>query len=201
MWEIRISEFFYCPNTIFGLVFDCIGESPAVIPIIYFSCVLGGLLLKKKSVVARKSSLIGLSCYLVCVLVLSVTVVGTIKHLWGRVRFCDLTPPNYDEYTPFYLLGSGGRSFPSGHASMSALSFLLIDVNSVHNVFKKRKVVAFACIFTFLTCLSRLMEGAHFITDLIFGVLITLSIRFLLRKFFLFLKHKLHAKSHRQNST
>ena len=184
MWEIKISELLYHPNTILGTIFDSIGEMPALLPIIYFAFIIGGIIFKNKNVLGRKRELLSFSCYLICVLILSVTVVATIKNLWDRTRFCDLTPPLYDGYTPFYVFGNGGNSFPSGHASMSSLSFLLVDANEKHPLFSKKTPFVFAFLFTLLVCISRLTEGAHFITDVVAGVIVTLTARLVLKRLF-----------------
>jgi membrane-associated phospholipid phosphatase len=184
MWEIKLSALLYNPGTIFGTVFECIGETPMLIPVVFFAFIFGGIIVKNQRIIARKRELLLFSCYLFCVVILSATAVATIKFLWERTRFCDLTPPLYEGYTPFYAFGNGGNSFPSGHASMSAISFLLCDINDKFPTFSKRTPTLFAWLFTLLVCLSRLLEGAHFLTDLIAGVLITFLSKFALKRLF-----------------
>ncbi|MBQ8178409.1 MAG: phosphatase PAP2 family protein [Clostridia bacterium] len=193
MWEIRISEWFYNPNSVFATIFELIGEAPAVIPFVYFLVVLVGILSKKKLFLDRKWEIIAFSLYLISVVVVTSTVVATIKHLWGRARFFELTPPDYFGYTPFYQPSTfGGSSFPSGHASMSALSILLYDINKKHKVFAKNGVVlAFSGLFIALVAVSRLVAGAHFITDLVVGVALSLITRALLK----FIHRKWEVKS------
>lgn len=184
MWEIEVSKFFYRGETIFTKVFECVGEAPALIPFLYLFVVLSAFLFRK---IERKDigKHIFFSFYLIAVVVLSVTVVSGLKCVFNRVRFVDLAP-DYNDYTPFWAMGNGGHSFPSGHASMGATSFLTIDINEKHKVFKSKVVpLAFSIIFTFLTSLSRLLAGAHYLTDLIFGVLITLVARALFKRLYL----------------
>lgn len=184
MWEIEISKIFYRGETLFTKLFECVGEAPALIPFIYLFVVLSLFLFKK---IERKefNKHLLFSCYLIVVVVLSATVVSALKHLFNRVRFVDLAP-NYQNYTPFWEIGNGGNSFPSGHASMSAVSFLTLDINDRHKVFKRKLLpLAFSVSFTFLTSFSRLIAGAHYLTDLIFGVFITLVARALLKMLYL----------------
>ncbi|MBQ9114821.1 MAG: phosphatase PAP2 family protein [Clostridia bacterium] len=179
MWEIEISQWFYHPTSIFASIFDLIGEAPAVIPFVYFLVVLVGIITKRTYFTKNKWEHIYFALYLICVVVMVSTVVATIKHLWGRARFVDLNAPDYIGYTPFYQPSAfGGSAFPSGHASMSTLSVLLYDINKKHRIFAKNGwILAFSVLFTACVVVSRLIAGAHFITDLIFGVLIALVVR------------------------
>ncbi len=193
MWEISISEWFYNPKSVFTMIFELIGEAPVVIPFVYFAVVIGGIIAKKKYFLDRKWELIAFSVYLMSTVVVTSAVVTVIKNLWGRARFFEIAPPDYLGYTPFYQLSTfGGSSFPSGHASMSVFSILLYDINKTHKIFAKNNIIiAGSVIFTVLVCVSRLMSGAHFITDLLFGVGISLIIRWLLK----IVHHKWFAKS------
>lgn len=184
MWEIGINEFLYNPDSKFGIIFECIGEAPALIPFCYLAIVVFGIAFRKWGFRERKWELILFSCYLICVVALSATVVESLKHLMGRARFLELSPPDYLGYTPFYRISSfGGRSFPSGHASMSTLSFLLLDLNEQHKIFKNKWLLtSFCTIFTILVAFSRLVMGAHFITDLLAGIIISLTTRLIVKK-------------------
>lgn len=194
MWEIEISKFFFKGENLFTLIFECIGEVPALIPFLYLILILVTCAFKRR---LPKATLI-FACYLLGVVIVSATVVATMKYLWGRVRFIDLNA-DYSNYTPFWLFGSGGNSFPSGHASMSATSILLVDINERHKVFKSKVVpLVFSSIFTILTAFSRLTAGAHFITDLVFGILITLITRWILLK--IYLRYTLNIKDKTNHS-
>lgn len=203
MWEIKISEFFYNPTSTFAFIFELIGEWPALIPFVYIFVVFVGILAKRRIFRDKKWELVLFSLYLVSVVVVASLVVLTIKNLWGRARFCELEAPTYEGYTPFYKLSSfGGESFPSGHASMSALSILLCDINNQHKIFDSNKgIVAFSVTFTILVILSRLIAGAHFITDLLVGVVISLATRFLLKKIYKKLYPKLLPNSKHSSLT
>lgn len=77
------------------------------------------------------------------------------------------------------------QSFPSGHASSAALSFLLCYLPTrIEN--RKQQVFLYlgAFIFTFLVAFSRILCGAHFLSDVSFGILMTLISIFLATRIF-----------------
>ncbi|MBO5774159.1 MAG: phosphatase PAP2 family protein, partial [Clostridia bacterium] len=51
-----------------------------------------------------------------------------------------------------------------------------------HPLFSKKTSFIFAFLFTTLVCVSRLTEGAHFITDVVAGVVVTLTTRLVLKR-------------------
>lgn len=188
MWEIQLSKALYNPNCSFVKIFELIGEGPALLPMVYFLVVLVGVLLKKEPFYKEKKEYFIFSLYLILVVTLTALIVGALKNLWQRTRFFELDPFSYSRYTPFWQFGKGGSSFPSGHASMSALSLLFLDVNRKHAIFKRETIpLALGVVFTLLVCLSRLMAGAHYITDLIFGVGVALLVRAVVQKAFKFI--------------
>ncbi len=178
MWEIEIAKFLYHPKSVFGIIFECIGEAPALMPFVFGIVILFRFCLLKRG--TQKD--IYFSIYLMLVVFFSTAIVFALKTVVNRTRFYDLLAPDYLGYTPFYSKGSGGESFPSGHAAMSTLSLLFYDIVARYKLFKRQKLVYGAClVFIFLTCLSRMLEGAHFITDVAVGVTISLGARYLLK--------------------
>lgn len=89
-----------------------------------------------------------------------------LKHLFGRIR-------------PVGLIAENGYSFPSGHALVSAVFFPL-----VHYIFKEyfksgwQRALFSILIFGFMIAImwSRLYLGVHYISDVLGGLLIGLSI-------------------------
>ena len=61
MWEIGINEFLYNPDSKFGIIFECIGEAPALIPFCYLAIVVFGIAFRKWGFRERKWELILLS--------------------------------------------------------------------------------------------------------------------------------------------
>lgn len=133
---------------------------------------------------------------------LSNGIVQGLKLFWGRMRYCAMNVlNNFDDYSPWYvihgkrtiseqqvllgLLKDSYNSFPSGHTCAATSSFLLICLPAL---FKKwnttwGKLFCFGIpsIYTFLVALSRIMCGAHFLTDVLFSFLITLGIIILMQ--------------------
>ena len=100
---------------------------------------------------------------LVATSVISGTIlVSVFKAAFGRIR-PDLA---YAE------LPASGLSFPSGHASMSAIVFLTIAAllaSSHARVSERTYILVIAGLTTFLVGLSRIALGVHYATDVIGG--------------------------------
>lgn len=95
-------------------------------------------------------------------MVSGVTLVSVFKSLFGRER-PDLA---YAE------LAAPGLSFPSGHASMSAIAFLTIGalIAASHRRAGERiYILLVAGLLTLLVGLSRIALGVHWTTDVIGG--------------------------------
>jgi len=108
---------------------------------------------------------------LTLMLVAGVATVWAFKIPWGRWTYRDIVAAgNLSLYTPWYLPqgNNGHNSFFSGHAAMffSVLPILLF--------FKKgssgRKIaLALALLWGILGAVSRVVIGAHFASDVLFG--------------------------------
>jgi membrane-associated phospholipid phosphatase len=113
-------------------------------------------------------------------------LIQPIKFLWGRVRFRDLDTL-YSYFTEWFIPNgiNGNQSFPSGHAAMAwmILPLLLLVVN-------KSKIIkiSFLILIIFwglaVQC-SRVVIGAHYASDVLFGGVIIIIIFLLLYKKFL----------------
>ena len=120
-------------------------------------------------VYAKCSVLLGLYGYLF--------LVQPIKHLWGRVRFRDLDPL-YSNFTSWIIPNgvNGNQSFPSGHTALAwmILPLLLLFIN-------KKKILrittlSFIIIWGITIGLSRIVVGAHYASDVLFGAVIIILI-------------------------
>jgi len=93
-----------------------------------------------------------------------------VKILWGRIRFRDLAA-NYSNFTPWYFPQgiNGNQSFPSGHAAMGfmllALFVFFADRAFYQRVILKGIIISWAL----AVCISRIVIGAHFTSDVLFG--------------------------------
>ncbi len=98
-----------------------------------------------------------------------------LKILWGRIRFRDLAE-NYSNFTPWYWPNgiTGNQSFPSGHAAMSFIMIVLF-VFFMDKPFYKRIILKGLVIsWGLAVCASRVVMGAHFTSDVLFGAMIVI---------------------------
>lgn len=112
--------------------------------------------------------------------ILVIIIMNSLKTMWGRMRFREMTDP-VNEFTRWYQICGRGKfndiyaSFPSGHSMNSAgviLSLLLPDM--IPALKEKRNLLH---IGTYIWCLfvgaSRVCMGAHFASDVTVGILLS----------------------------
>ncbi|MFA6866405.1 MAG: phosphatase PAP2 family protein [Clostridia bacterium] len=139
-----------------------------------------------------------------------------MKHLWSRQRFRNMPEGDYSGFTQWYhpnWFGQGHSdavvsdfagasdsgtyySFPSGHAGSAALSFMIVMLPEIFDKLKKFKIWfwVFPIIFTACTMLSRIIARAHFLSDVTFGVAVTLVVIFVTKKLVYIVDAKIKAK-------
>jgi membrane-associated phospholipid phosphatase len=127
----------------------------------------------------RKAALTG-----ICFMVVALGIVFVAKVPWGRPRYWYLIKHPALQFVPWYLpqgkgTGDAFRSFPSGHAVNAALVIWLTLLPSFLPKLRSIKwrvllnVVAWAWLL--LICVSRIMMGAHFASDVLVGAGIGLA--------------------------
>jgi len=104
-------------------------------------------------------------------------LIQPIKILWGRVRFRDIDAL-YSNFTPWFFPNgiNGNQSFPSGHAAMAWMMLPLLIL-----VVSKSKIVKVSLLIIIIfwglaVSLSRVVIGAHFATDALFGSFIIIIV-------------------------
>lgn len=114
--------------------------------------------------------------YLICI--------QLVKSFWGRVRFRELDAA-FSQFTPWYLPQgiTGYDSFPSGHSAMGWMLLPLLIL--ISNKKEWVKCLAFLLIFIWavVLALSRVVIGAHYASDVLFGSF------FIIITFLVFFKH------------
>lgn len=118
-------------------------------------------------------------------------LVHTLKLSWGRIRFRDLLP-DYSNFMAWYAPqgAEGHRSFPSGHAANGWVPLSLMFFVPLHRKFWRTAALTVALGWGFLTAYSRIVIGAHYASDVLFGSCLTLSLFYILyRRSFSPLKH------------
>lgn len=144
-----------------------------------------------------KYILIKIAFIILLTIIVQIVLTTLLKYIWSRPRFrlIALGSENYDVYDLFrswYQPGKGlagkvfadeaseqFKSFPSGHTSSAACSFLFFFIPSLNirlrNSVKYRIIsLIIAVIFTFVIAYSRIVYGAHYLTDVSFGFFITI---------------------------
>jgi membrane-associated phospholipid phosphatase len=99
-----------------------------------------------------------------------VVFIQGVKYFWGRVRFRELDAA-FSQFTPWYLPQgiTGFDSFPSGHAAMGwmLLPLLILLVN--HKSWIRYSAFILIFIWAVVLALSRVVVGAHYASDVLFG--------------------------------
>lgn len=133
------------------------------------------------------------------VVAVEIALIYGLKILWDRPRY-RLIYEGSDFYSVFDLFQSWWepgdklasqvfsgvpseqfKSFPSGHTADAATSFLIFFLPSFNDKFKKKIsiriiFVTLALIWTTVVALSRIVYGAHYITDVSFGFIVTIIV-------------------------
>jgi len=96
-----------------------------------------------------------------------------LKIFWGRIRFRDLAE-NYSDFTPWYWPNgiTGNQSFPSGHAAMSFMMIVLFIFFMDKPFYKRNILKGLVISWGLAVCASRVVMGAHFTSDVLFGAMI-----------------------------
>lgn len=146
----------------------------------------------KKNIIYK---LFWVSCLIILVALFSNLTVQILKgEVWGRIRFRAMWfLDDYSYYTPWWqtngqslayslrfaeLPDEAFRSFPSGHTTAVAITFCFwfLPLFFKNRISKRAKFWCYflPIILTLIVGLSRIVAGAHFLTDILFAVLIVM---------------------------
>lgn len=120
--------------------------------------------------------------YLLVVLV----VINLIKLFWGRVRYRELTDLN--QFTSwFFPQGiTGHLSFPSGHTANAATLYVItMFAPLTRRRWKKIFCYALPILWILVMAVSRVLVGAHYASDVLFGGCISILLFYLVKAFVL----------------
>ena len=119
--------------------------------------------------------------------VTEVILVNVLKSVWARPRMRSME--SFDQFKYWWQINGPAplteeelRSFPSGHTAnafvmIAFLSFLDKDKLKIY-----RNFAIFALIWGTLTAISRVVLGAHFLSDVVFSGYLTVVLYFLYEK-------------------
>ena len=120
------------------------------------------------------------ACRCAIVGVATFVIIWLFKLAWGRVRFRQ-GGSDPDVFTPWYLPQgfTGYYSFPSGHtANATVILTVTLYFKFMSERAKKFKPLIMTVLGAWLAAVafSRVLIGAHFLSDVLFGAAITLAI-------------------------
>lgn len=121
-----------------------------------------------------------------CILaaVLTFVIIWAFKLLWGRVRFRQLE--ELSQFTHFFIPNgfTGYFSFPSGHtANATVILTIIYYFGAFPEKFKRAKplICTLLAVWTITVALSRVLVGAHYLSDVLCGGAITALIVYFCR--------------------
>lgn len=117
----------------------------------------------------------------IIVMFVQIAAIEGMKYLWGRVRFRDLLAAgSYDAFTPWYKPNgiNGNKSFPSGHTAGAGMSYLMMFFPYLSKKWEKKAQICFwlPCIYTSVVAFTRLVMGAHYLSDVTMGGIVSFII-------------------------
>ena len=112
-----------------------------------------------------------------------VVCIQGVKYFWGRVRFRELDAA-FSHFTPWYLPQglTGFDSFPSGHAAMGWMLLALLVLFADKKRWLKHLVFIIIFLWGVILALSRVVIGAHYASDVLFGSFFIIITYLLIRK-------------------
>ena len=142
--------------------------------------------------------------FAICYLLVALVVTQAVKTVWHRMRFRDMLKENsighdgYSYFTPWYTPDTSRivlnddyhySSFPSGHTNSATHIFLLCTLYKILPKWNEKKWLKYALYggcsaFVLLTAISRICDDAHFLSDTIWGFIISYTIYKILEKLF-----------------
>lgn len=100
----------------------------------------------------------------------------TMKRIFGRDRYEDIISGGEYAFADWFkpIFFSSGTSFPSGHTGAAMGVLILLILPFIFEFFQNKKVVLFiSCyVYAFITAISRLVMGRHFVSDTALSILL-----------------------------
>lgn len=128
-------------------------------------------------------------------IVLMLVIVNGLKIIWQRPRMRLIMNSNVG-FKPWWKLGNFSlssmmisdeyKSFPSAHTSSASMLLLLCTLPYLNDKYatKENQLFLISTLLTICVAVSRIIMGAHFLSDVVLGYIIGLScIIFCVRKF------------------
>ena len=162
-----------------------------VIAVIYLVL---AVILVKKIPESHYPKLRKLAWIAVLTLLTETLLINLVKFGWSRVRYRDLLESTEAFSTWFIPHGFSGNSeftsFPSGHVANASVILFITLLPSVYLKLSKYKnaLTIISFVWIGLIMISRIMMGAHFLSDTIVGMWFTITSFMVYQKLFKFEK-------------
>lgn len=157
---------------------------------IYIFYVSSSIVLFKLIKIEDKEKLVKFAIFTAISIFTIFIIFDFMKNIWGRHRFFDMYQKgDFSTFTNWWILNGKPssdlfKSFPSGHTSAAASSLILIYIPKVFDVNRKYKkfFIIFPIAWSILVGVSRIFDGAHFLTDISMGYIIASSVIYIIYK-------------------
>ena len=151
-----------------------------VVSLIYSS------LLKLSDETIKKLFKFGVFCITFCLALLLVN--QAVKFIWGRCRYYTMAQLNdFSLFSNWWQINgfTGYKSFYSGHTTSAMSLICLLPLARLFNMEKKKYIALHILIFSFviLVATSRIIYGAHFLSDVTFAIIMATTIYLILFKY------------------
>lgn len=128
-----------------------------------------------------KEKLLKFAVFAIILIATSVLINQGLKYLWGRYRFRDIyRADNLAQFTPWWQIRgiNGNKSFPSGHVTAATTMFCLLYLLELFEAKKNKKITLSIILSIYVACVaySRIVIGAHYLSDVSVGFLVTFII-------------------------
>lgn len=141
---------------------------------------------------ADRKTVIRLAAMLFTVIIAEMVLVNIIKIPWGRARMRLVAEDARAAFMPWWDFGSNikkallaegvaaeeFKSFPSGHTANAACLMLLAFLPRINNKLAGKETLLFfiSVAWGLMVALSRIIMGAHYVTDTVVGFGVTLAV-------------------------
>lgn len=164
---------------------------------IFFGLFLGAIALGIGAFIPKEEyhKLFKFAVFIIAFTLIALVLMQVLKACWSRMRYRDmLKEGNFEGFTPWFLPQMGRAnpnpdydytSFPSGHTSSACHIFVICLLPHYFKKLdtKKWKVALYiiSIVFTVLVAISRIVNNAHYLSDVVMGGSLTYAVFYLLK--------------------
>lgn len=110
--------------------------------------------------------------FMIVLVASTIVLVNVLKIIWGRPRMRSIS--SFEEFNYWYQIAGPAasdefKSFPSGHTANGFCILMFYVLTPYIKLFKPNTVLIFGVIWGAFVALSRVVLGAHFLSDVLVG--------------------------------